>query len=438
MPLISIQPFNSKIATLKDMSTLRRHDLDNLRSFLTGLVVMHHTGAAYGGAGMGGLFKSSLLRDGFVSPALWYFDAFNQTFFMGLFFWMSGRVSAQSLHRIDKQGHGPGLFVKNKAKRLLLPAVVYTVAVNPIVRVLCLPGWNAASISKCVRDYFGSVNGIKGPVWYTATLFAFDFIAAMIIPKANESGQYRKESKLVESCYKFLAKCGWVVVAMTSFIVRLWYPVGKTLRPLHVQPAYAAQYVFAYSMGQLSFTYGPQVFSGPFSSDKMDSSTELDDPPLLSVSFISAITLSLAMLPKFILTPDGWMNEAMHDISGGWNLTALAYAIWNEFSFVLVGPALMKYFYKWYNEPATSWIWQPRYSYAAFLLHYVVSIPVEKGVDMLLLINGAEALSRCQGSLCTVFGPVALTFIVGAINTAGSFTLGRFVVDYIPGMAKIL
>jgi hypothetical protein len=58
----------------KDTVASRRHVLDNLRSFLTGLVVMHHTGAAYGGAGMGGLFKSGLFPAEFVSLPLWQFD----------------------------------------------------------------------------------------------------------------------------------------------------------------------------------------------------------------------------------------------------------------------------------------------------------------------------------------------------------------------------
>lgn len=419
------------MATSENTITPRRHDLDNLRSFLTGLVVMHHTGAAYGGAGMGGLFKSGLFPAGFVSLPLWQFDAFAQTFFMGLFFWISGRVSAQSLHRLDRSGQSRGWFVRNKAKRLLLPAIAYTVTINPLVRVLCLPEWDIEAVKGCITNYFGLVNGIRGPVWYTATLFVFDTIAAATpMQQPNE-----QKSDLIRCRYKFLAQWGWIAVAATSFMVRRWYPVGKTLWPLNIQAGYATQYVFAYGMGSCSFKYGPQTFPGPFLPDEIDSPRKL---ALLSVSIISIFTLYITMMPKVLLGPDRWMKDAMQDISGGWNSTALAYATWNEFSFVLVGPVLMKYFYKWHNEPAASWIWQPRYSYAAFLFQYVVSIPVERMVDRLLLTNGREVPFWCQGSLFNAFGPVALTMTVGATNMAGSFVLGRFVVNSIVGMANIL
>jgi glucan biosynthesis protein C len=72
----------------------RRHDLDNLRPFLTGLVVVHHTGIAYGLTGWW-YYKSPLNPPATSLPVL-VLVAVNQTFFMGLFFWISGRLSAES------------------------------------------------------------------------------------------------------------------------------------------------------------------------------------------------------------------------------------------------------------------------------------------------------------------------------------------------------
>lgn len=419
------------MAAAKDVLPPRSHALDNLRCFLTSLVVIHHTGAAYGGAGMGGLFKSGLFAPEFVSLPLWQFDAFVQTFFMGLFFWISGRVSAQSLYRLDGRGQSRGRFVVKRAKRLLLPAIAYTIALNPLIHLLSLPEWDIVAVKQRLAEYFGSVKGIKGPVWYTATLFVFEALAATI--RLEEPGKYKRDE--FKRRYKFLAQWGWIAIAVASFIIRLWYPVGKTLWPLNIQLAYAPQYVFAYSMGHLSFKYGPPTFRGLFSSGHIDSSSK---PPLLYVSIISISVFHLAMMPKLLFGTDQWRKEIMRDISGGWNMSALVYAAWNEFSFVLVGPVLMEYFYKWHNEPATSWIWQPRYSYAAFLLHYAVSIPVEQMVDLLLLSSTGEMPPWYQGSIFKALGPVALTMTVGATNAAASFVLGRFIVNSVPGAASIL
>jgi glucans biosynthesis protein C len=69
----------------------RSHDLDNLRSFLTCLVIAHHTSIVYGGGGSW-YFKSACFTS--APGLLRTFEAVNQSFFMGLFFWISGRMSA--------------------------------------------------------------------------------------------------------------------------------------------------------------------------------------------------------------------------------------------------------------------------------------------------------------------------------------------------------
>ena len=79
--------------TSNNIISLRRHDLDNVRTFLTSLVITHHTAIAYGGPGLAS-YTSALCPP--ISPALTMMNAFDQSFFMGVFFWISGRVSAQS------------------------------------------------------------------------------------------------------------------------------------------------------------------------------------------------------------------------------------------------------------------------------------------------------------------------------------------------------
>ena len=61
----------------------REYYLDNLKVFLTVLVIFHHAGQAYGNGG-GWAYQPSN-PDEFL-PWIWHFFAVNAGFFMGLFF----------------------------------------------------------------------------------------------------------------------------------------------------------------------------------------------------------------------------------------------------------------------------------------------------------------------------------------------------------------
>ena len=84
--------------------------LDNLKVFLTVLVIFHHAGQAYGDGG-GWAYTPSNPAE--VMPWIWHFFSVNAAFFMGLFFFISGYFVPASY---DKQG--ASLFVRKKLMRL--------------------------------------------------------------------------------------------------------------------------------------------------------------------------------------------------------------------------------------------------------------------------------------------------------------------------------
>jgi hypothetical protein len=75
----------------------RLYHLDNFRIFLTALVIFHHTSIPYGGLGSWQYISSHHAQGS--SPAIIAFNALNQSFFMGSFFYLSGVMSSQSLKR---------------------------------------------------------------------------------------------------------------------------------------------------------------------------------------------------------------------------------------------------------------------------------------------------------------------------------------------------
>jgi hypothetical protein len=140
---------------------------------------------------------------------------------------------------------------------------------------------------------------------------------------------------------------------------------------------------------------------------------------------ISVLTVPACVIPELWARWSGELYDSSEPTKGGWNLSALIYAIWNEFSFVLIGPALMAHFQRWYNRPATSWLWQARYSYAAYLIHPLLSVAIEVLVDWLLCASG-DGLCASDMRWWRIVGPVIFTGVVGLVNSAASFALGNF------------
>jgi glucans biosynthesis protein C len=431
--------------TSSNILTSRRHDLDNLRSFLTCLVIVHHTSLGYGGIGSWYFISSCFTSR---PELLLAFNAVNQSFFMGLFFWISGRMSAQMLGRWS-----PSKFIQKKMLRLGLPTLFYTLLVYPITGAIALPNWDVDAIVPGLLAYWKSIRGVRGLVWFTAVLLLFDCLAASVAVLLRERRirlkdlqEHRRWDVLV---YRVLSIWGWVAVAAISFFVRLWYPVGTEVEPLNIQAAYLAQYVFAYSLGFLSVQQKEDRFTGPFDCTPVTSeSTEgKGQPPTqhvasgaLSLRFalaISLLTVAACVMPELWANWSGQLYISPEPIKGGWNLSALLYAIWNEFSFVVVGPALMANFQRWHNHPATSWLWQGRYSYAAYLLHPPISIATEVVVDWLLCAGG-NGLCASDMWWWKIVGPVLFTGVLGLVNSAASFALGRFLVTYVPGLSQII
>jgi glucan biosynthesis protein C len=93
--------------------------LDNLRIYLTILVVLHHAALAYGGAGNWSV-KDPAVDD--ISPIfLFFFNAVNQSYFMSAFFLLAGYFTPRSFER-----KGSKQFLIDRMIRLGIPIVIYT------------------------------------------------------------------------------------------------------------------------------------------------------------------------------------------------------------------------------------------------------------------------------------------------------------------------
>ncbi len=113
----------------------RLYYLDNLKIFLTFLVVSHHLTCAFGGCGPGGWVLIVGIYDNSFKPFADAFTQLNQGYFMSLFFFISAYFVPSSY---EKKGKNMTAFLYEKAKRYWLPAIFVTYIMAPLIILYCV------------------------------------------------------------------------------------------------------------------------------------------------------------------------------------------------------------------------------------------------------------------------------------------------------------
>ena len=98
--------------------------LDNLKFFLIILVIMHHVEQAYGTTGGSWFYSYPGERVRVMGLFFW----FNASFFMGLFFFISGYLFPPSFDR-----HGARTFIVNKLVRFGIPLYFGALIIIPLI-----------------------------------------------------------------------------------------------------------------------------------------------------------------------------------------------------------------------------------------------------------------------------------------------------------------
>lgn len=360
-----------------------------------------------------------------------YMNAYNQSFFMAAFFWLSGRNTAQSLNAID--GHPAKSrwdFVRTKLLRLGVPAVFYTLVLNPLVILIAQQKWDIESVTSLLSTYYAGTRGFKGPIWYTANLLVLDLISATVRPQHDPQAAEKKDkSPQHPRWYAFANKYGWIVVAALSALIRIRFPISYSTPYIPLKLGYAPQYLYVYIMGQASLQL-EDIFTGPH----FLSSTQPSKKRFITASLLSLATLPALFLPR-LLRPS--LRETPLDpvgFFGGLNSEAFVYALWNEFSLAVLLPAVMAYFRDCWNQPAEG-VYKARNSYGAFLVHMVVSTVVEVGVEKCLL-GWKDVL--LEQRWWRMLAPSVMTGVVGLVNVFASFKTTQVLLRAFPLLGRII
>jgi glucan biosynthesis protein C len=215
--------------------------LDRLKVFMTVLVVLHHTAITYGGSGS--WYYNEPQENAIAIGLLSTFTTVNQSFFMGLFFFISGYVTPASYDR-----KGADRFIKERLIRFGIPIIIFILVLDPLLGYVS-SGYQG-SMASYLLDWENLLQGFihfaVGPLWYLFALLLF--FAAYAGFRRLTAG------RVTPATFQLTPRviAGYIViVAAANFIIRLAYPVGDEV--LNLQLAYFPAYIGLFMGGVAAY-----------------------------------------------------------------------------------------------------------------------------------------------------------------------------------------
>jgi len=316
--------------------------LDNLRTFLTALVICHHSAISQGASG--GWYYVVPPPEGSLAPILLtIFAAINQAFFMSLFFAVSAFFTPRSY---DKKG--PASYMKDRLARLGIPLVAYFFVLNPSVVYLV---YRFAGRTQDGYLDFMLHSGIyktgTGPLWFVMTLLIFAALYAALRITASGSEMAARARSLPTNRQVL----GFVIgVGLFTFLVRLWFPAGWAIigMQLGYYPLYVCMYVFGVWASRHSW---------------------FDDLQPKQANLWFYVSLGLIALLPVLMVLGGALKGGTQIFMGGASWQAYAYAAWEPVLCVGISMKLLVLFRARCNRENGATRRMARSAYTAYILH---------------------------------------------------------------------
>jgi fucose 4-O-acetylase-like acetyltransferase len=219
--------------------------LDQLKVFLTVLVILHHTGQPYAQGGAWYFYQA-----GAPFPLLTAFFWVNASFFMGLYFFISAYFMPRSYER---KGAWP--FVRDRLLRLGLPWLIFVVTFNSVqmyIRYLGTGG-DLPFLAYYWRFYIGHFELETGHLWFLLHLLIYGLIYA---GWRTMSRRPRRESPRLAPPGDLALVLFTVGLTAVSLAVRIWFPMNVWVDLLGFVPtevAHLPQYLSLVVLGVIAF-----------------------------------------------------------------------------------------------------------------------------------------------------------------------------------------
>jgi peptidoglycan/LPS O-acetylase OafA/YrhL len=369
--------------------------IDHLRTLVILLVVSMHACVTY--SHVGDWYVTAERVPSLPEKLVFIFwQAHLQAFFMGLLFFISGYFAHGALGR-----HGPGRFLRERAVRLGLPALLYMLVIHPFI-LLGLNPWHAdfPPFAEFYVRYLrtGRFLGSSGPLWFAFALLIFCTVLVVwrrVRPAGATAGNAAAPG--AGELWRF-----GLLLGAGSFAMRLCQPLGTNV--LNFQLGYFVQYIAAFAAGVAAARSGWLLPLADSETARRAGRLTLAGGPVL------LLLLAVALL-KFPVAGDPQ--------NGGWHWQALALAFWEQLTGLGLSLGLLALFSRRFNRDGPILRWLADRSFAVYVLHAPVLI----------------ALMMAFRSLPQI--PLALAVLLTLTGLAVSYALADLA-RRVPGLRAIL
>ena len=334
------------IAEVQPKAATRLLFVDNIRISLTILVILHHLIIIYSGSG--GWIWHEGRQDEITSALGSWFTAINHSYFMGLFLLIAAYFVPGSYDR-----KGAARFLKDRLIRLGIPLAVYSWIIRPLFLYAGLSAYGDLSVSFLERfsqQYFREYTWIGGgPLWFVSALLLFSVVYVLVrvlIPS-------RPAKPALETAFPSNAAIVVfaVMIALASFVVRLWFPTDWVFAPLAYQFADFPQYISLFIVGLVVYRQNWLVRL----------------PERAGRVWMTAAAILILLYPPIAI-----LGGAVADptpFKGGWHWQALLAALWQSFLGLSMCVSVINLFKRRLDRQGEFGRFLSPNAYTAYLIH---------------------------------------------------------------------
>ena len=345
--------------------------LDNLRIYLTILVIFHHATLAYGG--IGAWHVSDPMTDEISPILLIIFGAINQSYFMSAFFLLAGYFTPLSLER-----KGAKQFLIDRLLRLVIPILIYSTL------IINLNGYIKNTLYKGL-PFRLRIDYAPGHLWFLQGLVVFALV--YMVYKALSKDRAESVIQIYRETFPPDKALFISVAALTvlTFLARFAYPVGEWT--LGIQPAQFVHYIFCFYAGILAY--------------RGDWFWRLSKGQARRWGIMS---LGIILLLPVIMVLGGALESdaSFAKFLGGPNWQALAYIAWETFLVVGIIVFLIYFFREKLNRTGPFAKSLAANVYTIYIVHatilfslQILLMPVNIPTLLKFLISGLLAVPVC-------------------------------------------
>ncbi|HTP08610.1 MAG TPA: acyltransferase family protein [Anaerolineae bacterium] len=334
------------VAAVQPKATARLLFVDNIRVFLTVLVILHHLMIIYAGSGSWGLYTEGR-QDTITSVLGTWFTAVNQAYFMGFFLLIAAYFVPGSY---DRKGAWP--FFKDRLIRLGIPLIIYSWIISPLTYFVV--GRVTLGQSLLWWQYLPGVSGSligNGPLWFVEVLLIFTavYVAWRKVFNPNAPVPLVKTDSRFPSAKAIVLFA--VLMAAAAFVIRLWLPVGWEFGPLNLQFPFFVQYIALFVVGLIAYQRNWLACLSDSTGKRW---------------LIVAIVLIALFIPMAVV---GGAMESNKPFLGGLHWQAAMLALWESLIGVSMCIGLTYLFRRHWNQQGRLAKFLSPNAYTAYIIH---------------------------------------------------------------------